>query len=72
MVSTLRNSRHRFHEKSTLIFAILKYLQFKGATQVVDFLLQNILELLVIHLCLAKTFLSLSLSFFLTLKSKVN
>lgn len=37
MDSTLKNFRPRFHEKRTLIFAILRYLPFKGATQLVDF-----------------------------------
>lgn len=38
MEITLRNFRQEFHEKSTLIFAVLKYLQsLKEQLKVVDF-----------------------------------
>lgn len=55
MDSTLRNFRPRFHEKRTLIFAILRYFRLKEQLKLLT-LLQNTLESLVIHLCLAKTF----------------
>lgn len=73
MEITLRNFRQEFHEKFTLIFAVLKYLQSsKELLKVVDFCCKIHFESLVIHLCLAKLLSALSFFFFLTLENKMN
>ena len=65
MEITLRNFRQEFHEKFTLIFAVLKYLQSsKELLKVVDFCCKIHFESLVIHLCLAKLLSALSFFFF--------
>ena len=54
MEVTLRTFRQEFHEKYTLIFAILKYLQsLKEQLKLLTFAAKHT-ESLVIHLCLAK------------------
>ena len=71
MEITLRNFRQEFHEKFTLIFAVLKYLQSsKELLKVVDFCCKIHFESLVIHLCLAKLLSALSFFFFWLWKTK--